>query len=144
MIKKTVLLSMLALLSAGCIAHAGTSGQISFQSGNVTANVRFGDRDRETIRQYYEGQAREHDKHGKKPKKTPPGLAKREQLPPGLARQDRLPPGLQGRGLPADLERRLPPLPKDHVRVVVGSDVVIMHVQTRVVLDILRGVVIEF
>ncbi len=76
----------------------------------------------------------------------PPGLAKRRRLPPGLERQldinGSLPPGLekQAHGLPRDLKRLLPKLPKGEVRVVIGVDVVLLDTKSNTVLDILRGV----
>jgi hypothetical protein len=52
-----------------------------------------------------------------------------------------LPRGLRGTPLPSDLERRLSPLPDVYVRVVIGGDIVLMHRDTRVVMDIYRDVV---
>lgn len=122
---------VLAAVMGGCALHAGTSGRVVFDDGPNRVDVSFSQRDRALIERYYASRP--------KPKKTPPGLAKREQLPPGLAKRDRLPPGLRGRGLPEDLERQLSPLPPPYVRVVVGSDVVLMDRHTRVIVDIVRG-----
>jgi hypothetical protein len=70
----------------------------------------------------------------------PPGLAKRDSLPPGLARHDRLPDDVRYEPLPRDLDRQLPPLPsKDYVRVIVGTDLLILNRKTRVVLDVAKG-----
>jgi hypothetical protein len=44
------------------------------------------------------------------------------------------------RYLPSALEQRLTRLPPEYVRVVVGTDVVIMNVRTRVVFDILEDI----
>ena len=97
----------------------------------------------------------EKEKHGKKDKKgkgrgkgrgkgLPPGLAKRDSLPPGLQRQlernGRLPPGLETRDLPDDLEKALPPPPKGTERVVAGEDVVLVDTGTKIILDVLEGV----
>ena len=76
----------------------------------------------------------------------PPGLAKRDTLPPGLEKQLRergtLPPGLQKRllPLPADLEIRLPKLPKGLIRVVIGVDVVLMDSVGDMILDVIEDV----
>lgn len=78
-------------------------------------------------------------KAGGKSKQAPPGLAKRSELPPGLARRDVLPPGLQGRGLPTDLEARLPTRKKGQERVVVDTDVLLIETATGLILDIIRG-----
>jgi hypothetical protein len=71
----------------------------------------------------------------------PPGLAKKGKIPPGHARQLRrhqgIPPGVTWEHLPADVERRLTRLPDGYVRVVVGTDVAILHTRTRVVLDLI-------
>src|SRR5512139_807060 len=82
----------------------------------VTIQVVFGDRDRRIIHEYC----------GQPSSGLPPGLAKRNgNLPPGLEKQlrrnGRLPPGLQKkcRPFPVDLERRLPPLPRNYARVFV-------------------------
>jgi len=74
----------------------------------------------------------------------PPGLAKREQLPPGLqkhiARDGTLPPGLAKRELPPDLRSRLPLRPKGQDYRVVGDDVVLIDTATRLILDVMKGV----
>lgn len=82
--------------------------------------------------------------HGKN-KDMPPGLARREQLPPGLRRQlqrhGRLPPGLQGRALPVDLDRQLPRLPENHVRLVIEKDIVIVDKTSRLILDVIHDII---
>jgi len=115
----------------GCAAHTVTSGRVVIRDDRAVVEARFSDRDRAIMGEYY---------RAAKPKKTPPGLAKREPLPPGLARRDTLPPGLQGRLLPRELEARLTVLPAAQVRVIIGRDIVLMQRDTRVVLDILYGV----
>lgn len=62
----------------------------------------------------------------------PPGLAKRDRLPPGLEKQlernGTLPPGLQKRvqPLPESCEIRLPRLPHEWERVVLGSRIILL------------------
>lgn len=128
-----IIVVLLAAAGAGCATHAMTSGQVVIRDDRGSVELRFSARERALIGDYYHQAA--------KSKQTPPGLAKREQLPPGLARGGRLPPGLQGRGLPSDLESRLTALPVPYVRLVVGRDVVLMKRDTRVVLDVVYGVV---
>ena len=76
----------------------------------------------------------------------PPGLAKRDRLPPGLEKQLRergsLPPGLQKRidPLPGTLTRRLPRLPSNIIRGVIGRDVVLVDRERNVILDILEDI----
>ncbi len=162
---KRVVVGMLvagsALLS-GCVVDPEiTGGRVVVHDENTSVDVVFSDRDRRVIHDYYHGERRQYEErdrdrdrdregdddreHGKKnghKKGLPPGLAKREQLPPGLQRQVQrngvLPPGLEGRRLPADLERQLAPLPRDYVRLQVGTDMVIMNSRTRVTVDVIK------
>jgi len=122
---------LVALVFTGCAVHAVTSGRVAVRNDRAVAEMRFSDRDRTRIEEYY---------RVAKPNKTPPGLEKRERLPPGLAKRDTLPPGLQGRLLPRELESRLEVLPAAYVRTVIGRDIVLMNRDTRVLLDILYGV----
>ncbi len=133
--RKFFVVGLLALMGAaglsGCALHAATSGRVAVSDGRTSVDIRFSDRDRAIIEQYYA-------RH--KPKKAPPGLAKRESLPPGLGKRDRLPPGLQARGLPGDLVAQLSPVPAGYVRLVVGADVVLMNRNTRVMVDVIHGI----
>ena len=77
----------------------------------------------------------------------PPGLANRETLPPGLERQLRrngtLPPGLQKKlhPFPYALEQRLPRLPADYSRVIIGGSIILMNGRTGVIFDIIHNVI---
>ena len=77
----------------------------------------------------------------------PPGLANRETLPPGLERQLRrngtLPPGLQKKlhPFPYALERRLPRLPGDYSRVIIGGSIILMNGKTGVIFDVIHNVI---
>jgi hypothetical protein len=71
----------------------------------------------------------------------PPGLAKRKHLPPGLAKRSQLPPGLAKRNLPTDLNRQLPPVKVGYERAIVDDSVVLVHIATGMVLDILTNAV---
>jgi hypothetical protein len=68
----------------------------------------------------------------------PPGLAKRDRLPPGLEKQlqrnGTLPPGLQKRvqPLPHSCEVRLPRLPRDWERVILGGRVILLDETQRI------------
>ncbi len=55
-----------------------------------------------------------------------------------LYRSQPVPPGLDWRYLPENLERRLSRLPDDYVRIIVGADIGIMNVRTRVIMDLLE------
>ena len=78
------------------------------------------------------------------PSGLPPGLGKRGgDLPPGLEKQVRrkgqLPPGLQKhlKPFPSELAVRLPPLPADHERAVLGHLAIVWNSRTGLVLDVL-------
>jgi hypothetical protein len=137
-----------ALLLGGCATYVATSGRYAVSDPHNTSHhsdgpatvsvvVSISEHDRRLIQDYYRGRSQGHQG------KTPPGLARRDQLPPGLAKRDTLPPGLRGRGLPDELEARLAALPLPYVRMAVGADIVLMNGQTRVIVDILRGVVTD-
>lgn len=118
----------------GCAGLRVVGAGISVSdSGSVGASIVIGESDRRVIARYY----------ARRPaKRMPPGLAKRGgQLPPGLARRDTLPPGLRERRLPDDLLNQLSPAPAGYLRVIVGSDIVLMNRETRVVADIYRDIV---
>ena len=130
-------LSIFLILTSGCATELLTSGRVIVGDDNFSVSVGFSNHDRKLIQQHY---ARYHKQ--KRWKRTPPGLAKRRgNLPPGLAKRDTLPPGLQGRGLPPSLESHLSKMPGGYIRVVVGTDIVIMNSKTRVGFDIFRDVV---
>lgn len=111
------------------------SASIEAANENVRIKVAFSDYDRRQIYRYY---------HDGKREKLPPGLAKKRQLPPGLQKQIRkrgsLPPGLDRQQLPRDLERNLAPLGGGYLRFRVGTDIVLMDGETRVILDVIKDV----
>ena len=107
-------------------------GDVRVHDRNYDVRVVFSDQDRTQIRDYY--RVNYHS--------LPPGLAKKGKVPPGhamkLYRSQPVPPGLDWRYLPDNLERRLSRLPDDYVRVIVGADVGIMNVRTRIVMDLIE------
>jgi len=107
-------------------------GEVRVHERDYDVRVVFSDRDRAIIRDYYRGYYRG----------LPPGLAKKGKIPPGHAfrmqRHQGLPPGVAWEYLPADVERRLSRLPDGYVRIVIGTDVAILHTRTRVVLDVIE------
>ncbi len=120
-----------SVLISGCQSRPVVrSGHIDIEGGDVRVRIAFSDHDRRVIHQYY---------GSKKCKKMPPGLAKKRCLPPGLQRHVRkygkLPPGLEGRRLPQALERRLSPLPRGYIRIIVGTEIVLLDSATRVIVD---------
>jgi len=106
-------------------------------SAGTQVTVRFAENDKIVIRDYYR-------RASSGASGLPPGLARKQQLPPGLQKQVRekgaLPPGLQKRLLPGELEGRLSRLPPGYERVIVGADVVIVEIATRIIVDILADI----
>ena len=112
-------------------AYSQSSGRVDVAGDRYRLSLVFSDRDQQRIRRFYGGE---------KPKKIPPGLARKHKLPPGLQKQlqrnGTLPPGLRGRYLPRELERKLTPLPPGYARLRVGLDFVLLDLKTRVILDL--------
>ena len=109
-------------------------GEVAVRDPHYSVRVLFTDHDRRLIHDYYAPRYRS----------LPPGQAKRDRLPPGHAWRARpnqpINDDARWRYLPYELEQRLTRLPPEYVRVVVGTDVVIMNVRTRVVVDILEDI----
>lgn len=135
-------LASLALLAPACAEYPvspHTFAQLNLHEGGTRVAVTFSDADRRAIHDYYAALAAP-ARHGRGHGHNPHGAA--EALPPGIrkqiARGKGLPPGLRHDPLPAELERRLEPLPDGYVRLRVGTDVVLFDTRGRVVLDLLR------
>jgi hypothetical protein len=132
-IRLSALLTVAALTGlAGCETYP-SYGAVSVHDRDYDVRVVFNDQDRTIIRDYYRSSYRG----------LPPGLAKKGKIPPGhafkLLRHQAIPPGVTWETLPADVERRLSRLPDGYVRVVIGTDVAILHTRTRVVLDVIEA-----
>ncbi len=124
-------------LLTGCATFPGINlGRLELESDDVHVKVAFNDDDRRIIHDYYNKKYKY-----KKHKDLPPGLAKKKKLPPGLQKQlvrnGTLPAGLAKRHLPAELEEKLPPLPKGYVRLKIGGDIVLLNEKTQVIVDII-------
>lgn len=107
-------------------------GDVRVSGRDYDARVVFSDDDRRIIRDYYRTNYRD----------LPPGLAKKGKVPPGhmykMRRHQGIPRDVTWQRLPPDVERRLSRLPEDYVRIVIGTDVGILHTRTRVVLDVIE------
>lgn len=132
----SVLLLLTAAMSGVARADGHGHGHGKHDRDDDREKHYYSDHDRDSMRDWYYEQDR--DQH------LPPGLAKRDRLPPGLERQLRvrgtLPPGLRKKMMPCpdEIERRLPPPPRDCAHVVLGGHVVLVNRSTFVVLDILH------
>jgi len=137
----TSLIFAATLSLGGCLDNLNLR-QVGVRLGNDDARlvVAFSDDDRLIINRYYANNRGHTGKPGKGWKKRkkgmPPGLAKKNRLPPGLAKKRRLPSGLDRTPLPAELERRLGPVPSGYLRAWVGGSIVLMNQDTEVVLDL--------
>ena len=72
--------------------------------------------------------------------------AKKKGLPPGIqkkvARGGTLPPGIAKQYLPDDLSSELPPPPHGYERVIHGSDVLLVEIDTGKIADIVADVIV--
>ena len=109
-------------------------GEVAVRDPHYSVRVVFTDPDRRLIHDYY----------APRYKKLPPGQVKKGRLPPGHAWRVRpnqpIHEDAQWRYLPYALDQRLSRLPPEYVRVIIGTDVVIMNSRTRVVVDILEDI----
>lgn len=118
---------------AGCQPYP-YHGDVRVHDRDTDVRVVFTDADRRLIRDYYRVDYRS----------LPPGLAKKGKVPPGhayrLRRNQPLPPDAGWQYLPYNVERRLSRLPDGYVRVIVGADVAIMNVRTRIIVDLIEDI----
>jgi len=109
-------------------------GEVAVRDPHYSVRAVFTDHDRRLINDYYEPRYRN----------LPPGQAKRDRLPPGHAWRARhnqpIHEDARWRYLPNELDQRLSRLPPEYARVIIGTDVVIMNVRTRVVVDMLEDI----
>ena len=98
----------------------------------------FNDDARRHVNEYYGSQFRKG--------KCPPGLAKKNNgcMPPGQAKKwatgQPLPKDLRFHELPRDLRAQLPPPPPEHRYVRVASDILLIAVGTRMVVDAIEDI----
>ena len=153
------LIGAASVLPGGGAAFAQASQQPGSDAGQVILDTVFDEVETRVMRAYgLEQEEAERDREGGKGKGKgsgqgngagnsgkpggPPGLMRKDGLPPGLAKREVLPPGLQGRGLPEDLEGRLPPAKPGTQRIAVENDIVLIEEGTRRVLDVLEDVLL--
>jgi len=108
--------------------HDGGYGESQGDTG-VVLSFSFGGNERIYVQDYY--------RHN-----LPPGLAKQGKVPPGhakrMARGMGWPPGVAYEPLPLSLQRRLNPLPRGYARFIVGEDVVIVDMDSRLIVDVVN------
>lgn len=135
----TLLCTAMLIAISGCQVRPAVHGSVVIHDEHSHIGIMFSDSDRRHIHSYY--QAHQHYYRGRKG--LPPGLAKRERLPPGLAKREQLPPGLYGHRLPYDLDRRLSRLPEGVIRIRIGTDIVLVDRNTRVILDVVKDIPLD-
>ncbi|MBI3545296.1 MAG: hypothetical protein HY081_01675 [Gammaproteobacteria bacterium] len=121
---RVLLLIVMALTLNACAAYTATSGRVVLQDDSKPADARFSSSDRATITQYY--------------KKFPAQKSAAESTQ--LIKGDVLPAKAPTESLPAELEKKLSYLPYTHVRLRVGSQVVMIEKKTRIIVDVLYGI----
>jgi len=136
--KQTILIAILSIVTCSLALGQGRGrgqGGGSAGSAAVASASGFGRDEARIIVDWF------HD--SKNLSGLPPGLANREELPPGLQRQlvrnGKLPPGLEKKiqPLPPVLIAKLPPLPDDRTRVIIGGNIILMEKGTSIIVDIL-------
>jgi Ni/Co efflux regulator RcnB len=108
------------------------------QGGASAASHRFDPESRRKVEDYYGSRFRAG--------KCPPGLAKKNNgcMPPGQAKKwamgQPVPRDLRFYDLPKDLRSRLPPPPPEHRYVRVASDILLIAIGTRMVVDAIEDI----
>jgi hypothetical protein len=120
-----VLLPMFFLTSQ---ANADVGVGIVFSKGEINVIAQWYDEHRAPV---------SNGKGRKKPKGLPPGIAK------NLARGKPLPPGIAKQVLPPGLITLLPRPPSGYERIIVDGKVLLVHIATRVIHDILVDVILK-
>lgn len=124
--QRNIMIVLLAAAIGGCAAQALTSGRVAIRDDSAARAVRFSTQDRAAIQEFY--------------RNSPKGSGKSA---PAIVRNEPVPAALTGRTLPPALEKRLSALPVGVQRRVYGHDVALVQSNTRLVLDVLNGVVAE-
>jgi len=112
---------------SACIGTAGPTGAV---------DIAFSAKEKSIIASFYGGDA---GKPGKGKDKKNKGVGSKG-MPPGLAKQGKLPPGIAKRQLPPALVAQLPPPPRGFERVIVDNDILLVHIATQIVHDVLTDV----
>lgn len=128
MSKKILLLALVSasLLLNGCVTTQSVG--VRTHAPGISTSFYFSDSDRSRIKGYYLYNHRPHNKP------IPPGHRKRYSH--HYQRHQVLPHGVPYSRLPHRLESRLPRLPAGYIRIIVGDDVMIMNVKTRIIYDV--------
>jgi len=109
----------------------------------ASVEVSFSLKERQVITNFFAGSGGGggNEQGGKDKKKKKKKGVGNQGIPPGLAKKGgALPPGIAKRQLPNNLLSQLPPPPSGYERVIVDKDILLVHIATQVVHDVLQHV----
>ena len=109
----------------------------------ASVEVSFSLKERQVITNFFAGSGGGggNEQGGKDKKKKKKKGVGNQGIPPGLAKKGgALPPGIAKRQLPNNLLAQLPPPPSGYERVIVDKDILLVHIATQVVHDVLQHV----
>jgi len=133
---------MLIAVMAMAVGGAGWAAA-SRTADAASVEVSFSLKERQVITNFFAGSGGGGgSEQGGKDKKNKKNKGVGNQgIPPGLAKKGgALPPGIAKRQLPNNLLAQLPPAPRGYERVIVDKDVLLVHIATQVVHDVLQHV----
>ncbi|MDX1353543.1 MAG: hypothetical protein R3254_11075 [Thiomicrorhabdus sp.] len=124
-----ILLSSSVLFSSGCTTSQSVKVSSHHKVSPTTkVSVYFSANDRARIKGYYLYHYRD--------MRHPPGIYKKHHSR-NFKPHHALPKHIHYSRLPYNLERHLPALPRDYIRIRIGEDIAIMHTRTRVIYDVM-------
>ena len=129
---------LMAITGLAVVAGGWTIASRTADAAGI--EVSFSLKEKQVIANFFVGGGDGGGQTGKGKKKKNKG-AGNQGIPPGLAKKGgALPPGLAKRRLPSNLVGQLPPPPRGYERVIVDNDVLLVHIATQVVHDVLTHV----
>ena len=135
---RKVTLMMVLALAVGIAGWTAASSTADAQSVQVSFSLK----EKQVITNFFAGSSggSSGGQEGKGKKNKNKGVGN-QGIPPGLAKKGgALPPGIAKRQLPNNLLAQLPPPPAGYERVIVDKDVLLVHIATQVVHDVLEHV----
>ena len=137
---RKVTLMMVLALAVGIAGWTVASSTADAQSVQVSFSLK----EKQVIANFFAGSGggdSSGGQEGKGKKNKNKGAGGNQGIPPGLARKGgALPPGIAKKQLPNNLLAQLPPPPAGYERVIVDKDVLLVHIATQVVHDVLEHV----
>ncbi len=129
--RKFMLMAVM-VLAIGAAGWAVANSAASAQSIEVSFSLK----EKQVIANFFASSGSDQGGQGKGKKKKKG--AGNQGIPPGLANKGgALPPGIAKKQLPNNLISQLPPAPRGYERVIVDKDILLVHIATQVVHDVL-------